>query len=119
MSGLGVKVYMDEDVDVALASALVERGYDVISTRDAGNAHQGRSDDWQLQYATSHARAIFTHNIPDFMRHDIVWKARGAEHYGIIISERWQVGELVRRMANHLDTVSPEEQYNVTLYLRR
>lgn len=119
MSGLGVKVYTDEDVDVALSSALVERGYDVISTRDAGNAHLGRNDDWQLHYATSLVRAIFTHNIRDFVRHDIAWKARGAEHCGIIVSERVHVGELVRRLASHLDTVSPADQYNTALFLRR
>jgi len=44
MNGLGIRVYTDEDVDVDLASHLLARGYDVISTRDSGNAHQSLDD---------------------------------------------------------------------------
>lgn len=98
MTGLGIKVYTDEDIDVDLASALLILGYDVLSTRDAGNAHQGHNDERQLQYAVAASRAIFTHNIADFMRLEREWKAQDREHCGIIISERVQVGELIRRL---------------------
>jgi len=117
MTGPRIKVYTDEDVDVDLASALLVSGYDVISTRDAGNAHQGYDDEQQLKYAASVGRAIFTHNIADFMRLEREWKAQGREHCGIIVSERVHVGELSRRLKNHLDSVSTDTQYNTLLFL--
>ena len=117
MTGLGIKVYTDEDVDVDLASALLVLGYDTISTRDAGNAHKSHNDERQLAYAASVGRAMFTHNIADYMRLEREWKAREREHCGIIISDRVHVGELIRRMTNHLNTVSPDVQHNTLLFL--
>ncbi len=119
MTGLGIKVYTDEDVDVGLARSLRERGYDVISTRDAGNAHLSRDDHWQLAFAAAQGRAIFSHNIADFFVLDHVWKSSGLEHSGIIVSDRVALGQLVRRMTTHLETHSPDVQHNTVLYLSR
>lgn len=117
MNGLGIRIYTDEDVDVNLASRLLARGYDAISTRDAGNAHLGLEDHAQLEYAASIGRAILTHNVGHFMNLHKLWKSQGLKHNGIIMVRHIPIGELVRRTRLHLDIRSPEEQYNQVLFL--
>lgn len=117
MSGRGLTLYTDEDVDADLADQLRRDGYDVLSCRDAGNAHQGFSDEWQLHFAVTQGRAILVHNIRDYVPLDESWRRRGEEHFGIIMVEQLPIGELVRRVRHHLDTVEPEYQRNLVLYL--
>lgn len=120
MSGLGVRLYTDEDFDVHLAEQLRRRGYDVRSCLEAGNAAQGRSDEWQLDYATRSGRAILVHNIGHFAPIDAAWKAAGRAHHGIIaVPQDTALGELVRRVAAHLETVEQAEQDNLLRYLAR
>jgi len=120
VSGLGVHLYTDEDVDPEAAAQLRRRGYDAEGCHEVGNAGQRRSDEWQLVFATEHARAIVTHNIADFVTLDGGWKAQGREHWGIIVaSQDLGIGEMVRRLQQHLDTNSPDEQRDVVRYLAR
>lgn len=118
MSGRGIRMYTDEDVHGNLARQLRSRGYDVVSCFEAGNDNRGLSDDWQLLHATQDRRAILVHNIRDYAVRDQVWKASGDEHYGIIaVPKRTPIGELVRRTCLYLDTIGPQAQYNMLLYL--
>ena len=55
-----IRLYLDEDVDVALASALRQRGIDVLTTQEAG--HLGLPDADQLRFAAQAGRAFFTDN---------------------------------------------------------
>jgi predicted nuclease of predicted toxin-antitoxin system len=120
MSGLGIRLYTDEDVHVQLAVQLARRGYDVLSCRDAGNIDRGLSDAWQLRFAANEGRAILVHNISDFVELDRQWRNRGEEHVGIIlVPAATALGELVRRTKLHLDTHTPAQQYNTILYLAR
>lgn len=120
MTNLGIRVYTDEDVNVHLVRQLQALGYDIVSCRDEGNAAQGHGDEWQLQFAVRQGRAILTYNIADFMALDTAWKASGRRHHGIIVAENsTPIGQLVRRTRHHLDTVSPEYQRNMLLYLAR
>jgi uncharacterized protein with PIN domain len=61
-----IRLYLDEDVDVALASALRQRGIDVLTTQEAGKRQQ--TDEAQLEYAVQAGRVFFTHNRGDFAR---------------------------------------------------
>ena len=47
---LEIRLYLDEDVSSSLADALRKRGYDAISTIEAGNI--GLSDEQQLAFAS-------------------------------------------------------------------
>lgn len=118
MSGLGISLYTDEDVDERLADQLGRQGYDILSCRAAGNHNKQLPDDWQLAFAVSQQRAILVNNIADYMSRDEDWRARGREHYGIVLAEkRIPIGELVRRTKRHLDTISPSYQHNLVLHL--
>jgi hypothetical protein len=118
VSGLGIRLYTDEDVDPRLAEQLQRRGYDAISCREAGNNNQGFTDDWQLGWATEHGRAILVFNVAHYLRLDSLWKLQNRSHAGIIMAEhQWSFGDLLRRTIIHFDTVDPEEQFDIARYL--
>ncbi len=60
-----IKLYLDEDVDVALARSLNNRKIDAITARDASN--RGKQDHEQLSYASQQNRVILTHNRGDYV----------------------------------------------------
>ena len=59
-----IRLYLDEDVSVLVGRMISARGYDVISTLDAGNL--GSSDIRQIEYAAREGRVLLTHNRVDF-----------------------------------------------------
>lgn len=61
-----IRLYLDEDVYEDIAVALRLRGYDVETTKEAGN--KGLPDIEQLKYASSENRIILTFNIADFYK---------------------------------------------------
>lgn len=118
MTGLGIKLYTDEDVDPRLAQQLTRLGYDALSCHTAGNHNRGLTDEWQLTFTTSRGRAILVFNIADYVKLDAEWRTRGREHCGIILAEaELPLGELVRRTSCHLDRYTPQYHHNQILYL--
>jgi hypothetical protein len=118
MAGRGIRLYTDEMIDPALALALRERGYDVQSCHELGQANRSLSDATQLHFATEQGRAILTFNVGDFVTLDLEWKAAGRDHADILASSRvTDLGELLRRVQHHLDDVLPNTQLNTLLWL--
>src|ERR671932_444306 len=118
MAGLGIKLYVDEDVDQGLPAALRQRGYDAESCVEAGRHGQRISDEAQLTYATQQGRAILVYNSRDYVPLALKWDNEGRRHAGIIVSPQIiDLGELLRRVMAHLDTVDPAQQDNIVLWL--
>jgi predicted nuclease of predicted toxin-antitoxin system len=118
LAGLGILLYTDEMIPWELARQLQRLGYDVLSCEAAGRSNQRISDENQLAYATQQDRAILTFNRDDFLALDRQWKAAGRSHAGIIVSVPISnIGHLLRCVARHLDTYTPETQKNVLLWL--
>jgi hypothetical protein len=117
VSGLGIRLHTDEDVDPDLAVQLTRLGYDVLSCHAARNDNQSLSDEWQLEYAVSLQRTIFTYNVVHFYELDARWRGVGREHHGIVVSAQLPISELVRRTKQHLDTFSASYHYNLLLHL--
>jgi hypothetical protein len=90
-----IKLYLDEDVPLAFALALLNRGADVLTTQDAGNI--GLSDEEQLIFATRGERVFFTHNKRDFILLHNKYLSLSKEHYGIIVSDQLPIGTLLKR----------------------
>ncbi|MBW7897494.1 hypothetical protein B188_23170 [Candidatus Brocadiaceae bacterium B188] len=90
-----IKLYLDEDVPLAFAQALINRGVNVFTTQTVKN--DGKSDEEQLNYATKEGRTIFTHNKRDFMILHNECLGKGKEHARIILSDQMPVGILLRR----------------------
>jgi Domain of unknown function (DUF5615) len=90
-----VKLYLDESVSIVLADVLTQLGFDCLTTRDAKLL--GATDEDQLRYATKESRAIFTHDIKDFLRLSEEWIQSGRLHAGILLSHQAPLPELTRR----------------------
>ena len=61
-----MKLYVDADITPKLARALRQRGYDVLSAHEAGNAEAPDSE--QMEFAVAQERALLTCNAADFTR---------------------------------------------------
>jgi predicted nuclease of predicted toxin-antitoxin system len=64
MSKIFISIYLDEDVNVLLADLLKARGFEAITTREAGQL--SKTDEEQLRYAVSQELTLLTHNRVDF-----------------------------------------------------
>jgi hypothetical protein len=115
ISALYIHLYFDEDVSVKIAENLRTRGFDVLTTVEAGML--GRDDDEQLLYAVSQRRAILTHNRLHFEEQHAGFLESGLRHYGIIIAKRRKPEELLKRLLLVLDSMSAEDMENQMRYL--
>jgi predicted nuclease of predicted toxin-antitoxin system len=102
-----IRLYLDEDVDVALASALRQRGIDVLTTQEAGKRQQ--TDDAQLEYAVQAGRVFFTHNRGDFARLHGQRVQEDRPHAGVIVSDQLPLGILLRRLSRLCFSLTQEE----------
>lgn len=105
-----IRLYLDEDVDVALARALRQRGIDALTTQEAGNLRYRDED--QLAFATRAGRAFFTHNRGDFARLHKKAMQADASHAGIILSDQLPLGVLLRRLSRLCFQLTQEEMIN-------
>jgi predicted nuclease of predicted toxin-antitoxin system len=63
-----ISLYADEQFPLPVVVRLREKGYDILTVQDAGNANQGIPDEDVLAFATSQNRAVITQNRKDFIR---------------------------------------------------
>ena len=105
-----VKLFLDEDVHVALAIALRKRGYDVIHAQELQG--KGKSDDEQLSYAIKGKRCLFSFNVKDFVLLHNKYAQNRWNHYGVILSKQLTVGDTMRRLLKILQIFSQESIKN-------
>ncbi len=94
------RLYLDEDVYHAVAVGLRRRGFDVLTTSEAGRC--GSSDEDQLGFAASQRRVLFTFNRGDFARLHAESLTAGRHHRGIIVSLQAEIGPVIRALARLL-----------------
>jgi len=111
-----VRLYFDEDVARDIVENLRQRGFDVLSARDAGQLHL--DDDEQLAFAVAEGRAMVTHNRCDFeLRHQRCL-ANGLPHCGIIIAKRRaNDAVVVHKLLTLPDTVTADEMRDQLRYI--
>ncbi len=115
MSDIFIHVYLDEDIDVLVATLLRSRGFEATTARQAGQL--GKTDAEQLEYAVSQQRAILTHNRIDFEVLAREYFAQERLHYGIIIAVRNPYQEIVQRLLTILNSTTIDEMENQLLYI--
>ncbi|MEG4227744.1 DUF5615 family PIN-like protein [Microcoleus sp. N9_B2] len=76
-----LKFYSNENFPIAMVDLLRSRGYDVLTSYEAGQANQKIPDDEVLMYATNAGRAVITENRQDFIN----LHSTTSNHAGIII----------------------------------
>lgn len=111
---LFIEIYLDEDVDVLLATLCRARGFAVRTTVDAGR--RGTGDEDQLRHASEQALTILTHNRADFERLAREWHASGRHHAGILIAVRRPVHDMARRLLAILNSITADEMVDQLLY---
>jgi predicted nuclease of predicted toxin-antitoxin system len=115
---LFIRLYLDEDFHPDLAAVLRNKGFDCQSAVEAGMLT--KSDEEQLEYATSQGRCILSFNEGDFGRLAQEWAQAGKVHAGIVVTKqvsRHGLGYLLRRILHLLNTVTADEMQNVFRYL--
>ena len=116
VDSLFIQLYLDEDVSVLLADLLGRHGFDVLCARDANN--RGKSDTFQLEYATAHQRTLLTHNRQDFQTLHRKALLEQSVHHGIIIANRRASDmELAKRTMKVLDFYASDEMKGQLLYI--
>jgi hypothetical protein len=114
MAGLGVKVYLDENINLHLASALNQRGYDATHALIEGNRKV--ADQQHLRFATAQGRAVVTHNFADYARLHVEFAQRNERHEGIILIPDRSLSEMLARLCTHLDSFAPDQQRDNLLW---
>ena len=118
--GLFVRLYFDRHILARLAVDLRGRGYDVLTTEEAGK--DTVSDEEQLAFATAENRAILTFNIRDFAPLHEAWQAAQRPHAGIIVSRQLgsrEYGLFLPRMLRLLNHFTAEEMVGNFVHLEQ
>lgn len=85
-------LYLDEHVQFELAARLRARGFDVLTTQEAGMI--GAEDEAQLEFAAQSGRVMYSQNIRDFKALAVDWVNSGKRHAGIMYSSAADAAEL-------------------------
>ena len=120
LEALFVRLYFDRHIMARLAVDLRGRGFDVLTTEEAGK--DTATDEEQLAFATAENRAIFTFNIRDFAPLHEAWQAVGRPHAGIIVSQQLgsrEYGVLLQRMLRLLNQLTREEMVGNLVHLEQ
>jgi predicted nuclease of predicted toxin-antitoxin system len=117
---LFVRLYFDRHIMKRLAVDLRGRGYDVLTTEEAGK--DTVSDEEQLAFASAEGRTILTFNIRDFAPLHEARQAAGQPHAGIIVSQQLgsrEYGLLLQRMLRLLNHFTAEEMVGNFVHLEQ
>ena len=108
-----IKIYSDEDVNIAVTEGLKRRGIKALSCQEVGNI--GLTDDEQIKHANSKKLVILTHDA-DFLR--IIHEKR-LSHSGIIFvsQNKLSVGEIIRKIEFLVSVLSQEDMENHVEFL--
>jgi len=101
-----IRFYLDESVNIAVASGLRRRGIIALTARDSGTL--GLTDIEQIEYATENGLVILTHD------DDFLSLAMNKRHSGIIYvhQQKYSVGDFIRHLKLLWDVVDAEEMRN-------
>lgn len=115
MTDIFIHVYLDEDVDVLVATLLRSRGFEATTAHQAKQL--GKTDAEQLDYAVGQKAAILTHNRTDFEGLAQAYFEQSKRHYGIIVAVRNPYQEIVQRLLTILNSTTADEMENQILYI--
>jgi hypothetical protein len=116
LQALYVRLYCDEDVSAGIVANLRQRGFDILSARDADRLHL--DDDAQLAFTVAEQRALLTHNRYDFEQQHTRYLAEARPHYGIILAmRRSSDSAVVAKLLALLNSVTGEEMINQLRYV--
>lgn len=102
-----LRIYADEDVNIAIVEGLRRRGIEAYSFRDFKNF--SLSDEEQIAFANKNNFVVLTHDV-DFLR--IIHEGR-INHKGILfVAQTKEIGEIVRKIEYIASILSQEDMIN-------
>ncbi len=103
-----IKIYSDEDVNIAITEGLKRRGIQAYSCKEVRNI--GLTDEEQIKYANSKRLVILTHDA-DFLR---IINEKRLSHCGIMFvsQSKFSVGEIIRKIEFLASIISEEDMVN-------
>jgi hypothetical protein len=110
-----IKVYLDEDVHTYIAQALRLRGWEALTTEEAGQ--RGADDSEQILFATQRGYSILTYNINDYPHQHYEIVTSGETHARIIVGTREDPRRNIRALLNLLSRLSAEAMKGQIVYL--
>ena len=113
----GMKFYLDEDIPVAIADALRRKKVDVLTTAEAGNAHN--PDRAQLDYAAKTRRCIVTRNVAHFIYLAEQAIQHQRPHAGILLVSSRYRGNEIRRITEGIVRVARDNPAGLEEYAVR
>ena len=80
-----------------------------------------REDEYQLSFAVSQGRALYSFNVCDYYAIHTGWLQRGRGHGGIILAQqrRFSAGEQIRRLLRLVGSLPAENMLNRIEFLGR
>ncbi|MFQ6061630.1 MAG: DUF5615 family PIN-like protein [Methanosarcinales archaeon] len=110
-----IRIYTNENIYGTVARVLRGWGYDAISAPESRRLTV--PDEEQMEFAVNQRRTILTFDIKDYTRLHTEYISSGLHHYGIIISKRLKIKELLQRLQKLLQTLTAEDMYDRLEYL--
>ncbi len=114
----GLRIYLDECISPDLASAMRQRGWDVISAHEVGLV--GVTDEEQLEFAAQTGRVLLTFDVRDFQELTKRWLQQGREHAGILLCQhlpKQAYGKLLKRLEKVRTILTTEQMRNAVVWL--
>ena len=94
-------------LSVLLAALLRSRGFEAVTTQEAGNV--GASDKRRLAHAAEKGLAMLTHNRSDFEQLASDYFKGGRHHAGIIIAVRRMPHDILQRLLKLQNQTAADE----------
>jgi len=111
-----LRIYIDENVERAIADGLKRRNIDVWTVNDCNNV--GLSDEQQLQFAVEKKAALFNYDT-DFFEISKHWSDAVKTHYGIFYTHpiSANIGECIRKLKEYAELFNPDDIINQIIFL--
>jgi predicted nuclease of predicted toxin-antitoxin system len=110
-----IRLLLDEDTQILLASSLRSAGHDATHVVEAGMSRA--VDPEVLAVATVQGRVVFTHNAKDFVPLSKAYARARRPHAGILLSGQASFAELRQRLLRFLHTHTAEDMLDQTRWL--
>ncbi|HDL19115.1 MAG TPA: hypothetical protein ENH29_08675 [Bacteroidetes bacterium] len=112
-----LKIYCDENIEIAIVESLKRLNIEASSALEAGNL--GLSDEQQLKYASQEDACLFTYDF-DFVHISQQWLQEGREHPGIFIIHPLHatIVDCIRKLkefAEIMDSFNVKKSTNISL----
>lgn len=105
LTNLTPKFYLNENIPIRLVNLLNAAGIQAVHTLLEGN--NGKSDEFQLDFAASRQYILVTHNRRDFRLLHRKWMQEGRAHSGILVMQHNEPENLAKRIKLFVDYCYP------------